>query len=888
MSLTLAQSTPPAPPLRLRLLPRHAYTEHLRQQRLDPAHRTQNNRCTYAPCPKIQTRAPPHSDRRAFTRFHPQPPMAIKKSELYRSLWDSCDALRGGMDASQYKDYILVLLFVKYVSDRSASDPGFLFGVPTGASFADMAALKGNPHIGDKMNKIVRAIDAANDLRHALWIADFNDSVLLGSGKEMVDKLSKLVAIFENADLDFTRHRAGDDDLLGDAYEYLMRHFATESGKSKGQFYTPAEVSRIMARLIGIEHATSPKQTLYDPTCGSGSLLIKAADQAPVDVSIYGQEMDVDTAGLARMNMILHGHPTAEIEQGNTLAQPKFRDAQGALKRFDFAVANPPFSFKNWAQGVTLPDVRFADGIPPAKNGDYAFLQHLLASLNSTGKGAIIMPHGVLFRGNAEANIRREIVRKGYIKGIIGLPPNLFYGTGIPACIIVLDKANARTRTGIFFIDASRGFMKDGPKNRLRHQDVHKIVDVFTTQAEVPGYARRVTLAEIEANDFNLNIPRYIDGSEPEDLQDIGAHLHGGLPVADIDALAAWWQQFPGLRAQLFAANGRPGYSELAVAPAAIKQTITTHPEFFAWQQASHARVDGWLAWSRPQLAAVAQGDSPRALGVNLAEGLLARFVDAPLLVAYDLYQRFMTYWSDTLQDDLYLVAADGWQKAARLRLLVPRSADATPEKPDLVIGRQKYIADLIPPALVVNRFFASEQKEIDDLGAQVEECDRQLEEMGEEHGGEEGLLAAVSDDKGKITKTAVNARLKELRADADDEDAAAERALLRLWLGLVDERSRIEAERKQKQGLLDAALYLKYSALSVAEVQTLAIDDKWFADLKAAMEADMQRVGQALTARVQQLADRYATPLPALTAEVESLSAKVAAHLESMGFAWN
>ena len=308
------------------------------------------------------------------------------------------------------------------------------------------------------------------------------------------------MSIFDNPALDFRSNRAEHDDLLGDAYEYLMRHFATERGKSKGQFYTPAEVSRIMAKVIGIGSAKSADQTIYDPTCGSGSLLLKAHDEAPYDLAIYGQENDNATKALAQMNMILHNCPTAEIWKDNTLSNPHFKQADGSLKTFDFVVANIPFSTKAWRHGFDPEHdefKRFQYGVPPAKNGDYAFLLHLVASLKSTGKGAIILPHGVLFRGNTEAEIRREIVRRGYIKGIIGLPANLFYGTSIPACIMVLDKENATARKGIFMIDASKGFIKDGNKNRLRAQDIHKIVDVFTRQLELLRYSRMVPLAEM-------------------------------------------------------------------------------------------------------------------------------------------------------------------------------------------------------------------------------------------------------------------------------------------------------------------------------------------------------------------------------------------------------
>ncbi|MGB2986759.1 MAG: type I restriction-modification system subunit M, partial [Phycisphaerae bacterium] len=481
--------------------------------------------------------------------------MALKKSQLYSSLWQSCDELRGGMDASQYKDYVLTLLFMKYVSDKYAGKPDALIVVPKGGGFADMVKLKGDKEIGDKVNKIIGKLAEANDLKGVIDQADFNDEDKLGRGKDMQDRLSKLVAIFDA--LDFRANRTEGDDLLGDAYEYLMRHFATESGKSKGQFYTPAEVSRIMAKVVGVDKATRTDQTVYDPTCGSGSLLLKVHDEAPVDITIFGQEMDNATWALARMNMFLHDCPSHEIWKDNTLSSPYFKGKDGKLQTFDFAVANPPFSAKAWTSGFNPHEdefERFEYGVPPAKNGDYAFLLHLIKSLKSKGKGAIILPHGVLFRGHKEADIRRNLIKRGLIKGIIGLPANLFYGTGIPACIVVIDKENAHARTGIFMIDASKGFVKDGNKNRLRSQDIHKIVDVFNKQTELPRYSRMVPVAEIAspANDYNLNIPRYIDSSEPEDLHDLDAHLRGGIPNRDVDDLEAYWEVFPSLRKALF------------------------------------------------------------------------------------------------------------------------------------------------------------------------------------------------------------------------------------------------------------------------------------------------------------------------------------------------
>lgn len=826
--------------------------------------------------------------------------MALKKSQLYSSLWQSCDELRGGMDASQYKDYVLTLLFMKYVSDKYAGTPDALIEVPQGGGFADMVKLKGDKEIGDKINKIIGRLAEANDLKGVIDQADFNDEGKLGSGKEMQDRLSKLVAIFDG--LDFRANRAEGDDLLGDAYEYLMRHFATESGKSKGQFYTPAEVSRIMAQVVGIGPDTRQDQTIYDPTCGSGSLLLKAADEAPRGITVYGQEMDVATWALARMNMILHDHPTAELWRGNTLAAPYFKNKDGSLKTFDFAVANPPFSAKAWSSGLDPAHDefgRFTYGIPPARNGDYAFLLHLVASLKSKGKGAIILPHGVLFRGNREADIRKALIQRGLIKGIIGLPANLFYGTGIPACIVVIDKEHADERRdpetgGIFMIDASKGFLKDGNKNRLRSQDIHKIVDVFNHQRELPRYARRVPLAEIAspANDYNLNIPRYIDSSEPEDLHDLDAHLNGGIPNRDIDALARYWDVFPTLRDTLFARNGpgssRPDYSEARVKTRTVKTTILAHPEFDAYARRITAVFEDWRKVHLPRLMDLKIDDLPKAVIHTLSEDLLTRFADLPLLSRYDVYQRLMDYWAETMQDDVYLIAADGWVEAARPRGIVEDKERKIKETPDLTIGRKKYKMDLVPPALVVGRFFAKEQAAIEALQSAQESAACELEEFVEEHAssseGEEGLLADAANDKGKITKGGVKDRLKAIQDEPENDE---ERDALTRCLELIEAESAASKAVKDAQAVLDARVLARYAKLAETEIKTLIVEDKWLASIRTAIEGEVERLTQCLAARVKELEERYAKPLPALAQEADAFGAKVEEHLKKMGLTW-
>ena len=819
--------------------------------------------------------------------------MAVKKTALYSSLWASCDELRGGMDASQYKDYVLTLLFMKYVSDKYGGDPYADIVVPEGGSFQDMVALKGNKEIGDKINKIISVLAEENDLKGVIDVADFNNEDKLGRGKEMVDRLSNLVGIF--AGLDLSANRAEGDDLLGDAYEYLMRHFATESGRSKGQFYTPAEVSRILAQVVGITAETRQDETVYDPTCGSGSLLLKVADVAPRGLTIYGQEMDNSTWALARMNMFMHDYPSHEIWRDNTLSNPYWKNDDGSLRTFDFAVANPPFSYKSWSNGVNAakdPYQRFDYGAPPDKNGDYAFLLHILKSLKSTGKAAVILPHGVLFRGNAEATIRRALVRQGYIKGIIGLPANLFYGTGIPACILVLDKAGAAQRRRLFMVDASRGFMKDGSKNRLRSQDIHKIVDVFNHQSELKRYSRLVPLAEIEKNDYNLNIPRYIDASEPEDIHDLAAHLSGGIPNGDLDALEAYWQVFPQLRNTLFAPGERSGYSQGLVEASQVKATILNHSEFTAFAERSLALYTAWYEVHREALISIAIGDKPKALITTLSEDLLYRFTEADLLDRYDIYQILMDYWAETMQDDVYLLVQDGWAAGKTLRELVPvKDKNGKPvykETHDFVVQKKRYKADLIPPELLVARYFADNQAHIDELQADLDGISQELKALMEENGGEEGLLAEAQTDRGKVTKSTATARLKEIKRDpTPDAGAAEEREVLAEVLKLFDQETAMKSAVKAATEALDKAVFGQYPKLSEAEIKALVVVDKWHATLKGAVAAEIERVTQQLANRVKDLEERYAEPLPELVQVVEGLSSRVEEHLQKMGLTW-
>ncbi|GJF20370.1 type I restriction-modification system subunit M [Streptomyces sp. HO565] len=812
--------------------------------------------------------------------------MALKKSDLYSSLWSSADELRGSMDASQYKDYVLTLLFVKYVSDKAKTDPYALIGVPEDGSFDYLITLKGKPDIGEKVNVAIRKLAEANNLQGVINNADFDDPTKLGSGKDLQDKVSNLIGIFQ--DMDFSGSKAEGDDLLGDAYEYLMRHFATQSGKSKGQFYTPAEVSRVMAQLLQIPADTPKSTTVYDPTCGSGSLLIKVADAAPNGLTIYGQENDNATWALARMNMILHGNETHEISQGNTLSDPKFRQGD-KLETFDYLVANPPFSVKTWKNGFEKDYGRF-DGYawPPDKNGDYAFLLHMVKSLKSTGKGVVVLPHGVLFRGNTEAAIRTELIKRGFLKAVIGLPANLFYGTGIPACLLVLDKEDAQSRTGIFMIDASNGFEKDGPKNRLRPRDMHKIIDAFINQKQSDRYSRMVPLSEISdpKNDYNLNISRYIDSSEPEDIQDLHAHLQGGIPNRDLDALQPYWDAFPSMRAELFKPL-RDGYSELTVDKADIHSKITNSSEYQAFARGTADTVASWWANKREVLAGITSATRANDLIHDVSEALLDAFRPRPLIDEYGVYEQLMSYWNTSMHDDVALIVSVGWDDAAKPRLArtwKDKNNKTKYEDAHIVTGTRanakRWVMDLIPPEYVITRFFPDKKAELDELIAEQEVASQAVKEYTEEHAVEDGLLwDAVEDDK--ITKVLVQARLREAKHEGAEPD---ELQALQRVIKLYEAEAAAKKAVKEAAAKLDQLTLAQYPKLTTDDIQSLVIDDKWGGTVSGRISGEVSALGQALVARLHVLADRYESTVGDLEAQVETLAATVAIHLSAMG----
>ena len=801
--------------------------------------------------------------------------MAVKKSQLYSSIWKSCDELRGSMDASQYKDYILVILFVKYVTDKYYGKKDSIVEVPKGASFHDMIELKGQRNIGEGINKIVSSLTEANDLGNLTKDADFDDSAKLGTGKAKVDRLTSIIGIFQNDGLDFSKNKAEGDDIIGDAYEYLMRNFATQSGKSKGQFYTPAEVSRIIAKVIGTANAKTKNKTVYDPTCGSGSLLLKAQDESPNGLTIYGQEKDLATSSMAKMNMFIHNAPLAVIKNEDTISSPQFIENE-KLKTFDFAVANPPFSDKVWGKGLNKKDDPYQrfDGfaIPPNKNGDYAYLLHMLKSLKPDGKGAIVLPHGVLFRGNIEAVIRKNIIERGWIKGIIGLAPNLFYGTGIPACIIILDKENAQARKGIFMIDASESFVKEGNKNRLQAKDIHKIVDAFTKQLEIPKFSRLVPHSEIadEKNDYNLNITRYIDSQEKEDIQDIDGHLRGGIPETDIDDLDRYWKEYPSLRKLLFS-KLRDGYLKINVDKPEIKNTIFDHSEFKKYLEKMNKVFDSWKSGNLTHLEKLKVGSKPKELIPIISEDVLQKYSKFVLIDKYDVYQKLMTYWEDTMQDDAYLISVSGWDV----------SLVDIKDKKEKVKG---WDSELIPKDIVISKYFSKQRDELESFQTELDSISEEKQSMDEEQSESEGDLFSEVRGAKSIPKNNIKKRIKEIKNDPDFSD---ELELLTKYLKLLEKETEVKAKSKTATEKFEKGLLAKYKSLKESEIKEMVIHDKWLASIYGSINEELETISQSLAGRIKDLTERYETPLPNLSNDVKELSGTVNQHLEKMGFKW-
>jgi len=781
--------------------------------------------------------------------------VAIKKNDMDASLYKLCDELRGGMDPSQYKDYVLTLVFVKYISDKFKGRKYAQIKLPEGCSFDDFKTFRNSLSIGEDIDKALAKLAEANPKLSGMFKdVHFNDDVKIGKGDEMVKKLSRLITIFCRPEFDFTKNKASGDDILGDVYENLMKRFAVDSGKSKGQFYTPAEPSRAIAGILGINEIKPREEgwSVYDAACGSGSLLIRCANDAGCRVNIYGQEENQTTAGLCNMNMVIHGYANADIRTGNTFSDPQFvetKDGEQELKKFDFAVLNPPFSLKNWTSGYK--DFGRSEGygaMPPEKNGDYAWVMHILKSLKSDGRAAIILPLGVLSRGNAEATIRKSLIEKHLIEGIVAFPSNIFFGTGIAACVMIIAKAGTESRKGIFMIDASRCFVKDGNKNRLRERDIEKIISTYRGKKDEPHYSRFVGWNEInDKNDGNLSMSRYIDSGVREDVQDVGAHLNGGIPTADIEALSSFWDALPGLRESLFKPL-RKGYEALAVEDGRIRSTIHGVPSFAMYSDRVSKAFAAWAREQRPVFADIDDRTDAKRFISAPASVIMERFSSLKLFDTFDIYEVLLKYWTDTMNDDVYILVDSGWDAGREIEKFYKETENKKTGK--IKTSETGWDGLLIPRTLLDARFFDKEAQAVASAEAALEAAKAELDEY----------LEAVSEDDDEAEVSAKTAELEKRKKSAAKV--------------LKDAKAKLEALEKAK-----------YPQLTIEEIKSLLIDDKWMETVRHGIFELFHSITTALTERISTLAERYGRSLGEIDAEAAAAEKRVAAILARIGY---